>query len=108
MKNIHDFFERAAAFEAGIAPIENPKHDFDRILSAIPEEDRVRAKRKFRKLWRKMARKTRRDGDIPRRVGQERMPPTKSQKNARKELVKANLQKLARAKVREALGDGNA
>ena len=57
IKNEHDrMLVHAACHMVGIAPLGNVMaHDMNRVLSTIsPEEARV-MKRKFRKLWRKIA-----------------------------------------------------
>lgn len=46
-----------AAFHGmGIAPIEVTTDDFNRVLAALPGDEAQRARRKFRKAWRKAAR----------------------------------------------------
>lgn len=47
-----------AMFQLGIVPIEDPSMDFRKYLSQLPPDEATKLKRKFRKLWRKLARKT--------------------------------------------------
>lgn len=47
-----------AMFQMGIVPIENPAMDFRRYLNQLSPDEATKLKRKFRKLWRKLARKT--------------------------------------------------
>lgn len=107
MNTLLQFFETSEAFRRGIAPIDDPHHDFNRILAGLTPEEARRAKRKFRKLWRRLARKVRVDGTIPNRLGQRNVPPIRTQLNARKVLVKNSLQALALRRVKESLGDKN-
>ena len=46
-----------AMFQMGIVPIEDPSMDFRKYLSQLPPDEATKLKRKFRKLWRKLARK---------------------------------------------------
>ena len=49
-------FVHSASFEEGIVPMETTTMDVRRALKDIPPEDARKMKRKFRKLWRKLAR----------------------------------------------------
>lgn len=76
----------ATGFEAGIVPIENPEHDFSRILAQLPADEALRLKRKFRKLWRKAAKEDRLHFG-PLAVGMGSKAPTRAQKQQRKRIV---------------------
>ena len=43
-------------FDCGIIPMENPSFDMRRGLNQLPPEEATKMKRKFRKLWRALAR----------------------------------------------------
>lgn len=55
---IEKTFLQNAMFQLGIVPIEDPSMDFRKYLSQLPPDEATKLKRKFRKLWRKLARKT--------------------------------------------------
>ena len=85
---------KAAAHEHGIAPIEKSHHDFNRILSGIPEDEARVMRRKFRKLWRRYLKKSitkrgHRYRDTALGLGCKN--PTRTQKNNRKNAVVAQL-----------------
>ena len=98
MEHILTKIARFEAFaEAGVAPIEDFGHDFNRILASHPPEEARRLKRKFRKLWRTAAKK---EKGHARRCGLGAEEPTKSQKRNRKLLVLTKVSKAAREKER--------
>lgn len=70
----------------GIVPIENLNTDVSGALEASSKEDARVMKRKFRKLWRKAAKKTNVFGSAS--VGQVGKVPSKQQKLNRKKIVK--------------------
>lgn len=49
-------FVHAASFKEGIVPLEDARMDVGRALKDLPPEDARKMKRRFRKLWRKLAR----------------------------------------------------
>jgi len=59
MSDIKRFLVHNAMFEAGIVPIdiETISYDIGRALKDLSPEDARKYKRKFRKLWRKIAKK---------------------------------------------------
>ena len=95
MKNnlILDFLMKAAAHEAGIVPLEKTHHDFNRILASLPPEEARAMKRKFRKLWRKVAKAKPTKNSRLKRIttGLGTANPTRSQKNNRKHAVYMHL-----------------
>jgi hypothetical protein len=104
MKNEHittpeRMMTHTAAFQEGIVPMEVTRMDVRRALKDLPPEDARKMKRKFRKLWRKLARqsgqRTMNDvelnkpaAEVPSKQG---MKPTKRAKLRRKELVQTYL-----------------
>jgi hypothetical protein len=90
---ILEFLMKAAAHERGIVPLERNHHDFNRILASLPPDDARAMKRKFRKLWRKVARnkqaKNTRLKHITSGLGNQN--PTRTHKNNRKHMVYAHL-----------------
>lgn len=46
----------ALMFERGLIPIDNTSHDMSRALDQLTPEDARKLKRKFRKVWRRLAR----------------------------------------------------
>ena len=94
MKNLlAEFLMKAAAHEHGIVPLEKLHHDFNRILASLPEEEARVMKRKFRKLWRKVAMKKNTAHSRLKRTttGLGNPKPTRSQKNNRKHAVYTHL-----------------
>jgi hypothetical protein len=90
--------KQIAALNAGIVPFGSwgeegvPHHDFTRILAAMDPEEARRSRRKFRKLWRKIAKEseasTKRFGRrASRDMGLHKVTPTRQEKNTRKLLV---------------------
>lgn len=56
--DIERFLKQCVAFNNGIAPLDDvwsASHDYNRILASMPPEEAKKMKRKFRKLWRKLA-----------------------------------------------------
>lgn len=89
-----------AAFQEGIVPMEVTRMDVRRALKDLPPEDARKMKRKFRKLWRKLARqagdqRTMNDVELnkpaPVSASKQGTKPTKRAKLRRKELVQTYL-----------------
>jgi hypothetical protein len=96
---IKKFFMTTVAFQKGIVPIESPLHDVNRALATLSPEEARTAKRKFRKLWRKLAAGVKKAGKNPRQVdnrfGFKTQAPSKSQKTNRKTLVALHISREA-------------
>ena len=45
----------ASMFEEGLLPIDNISHDMRRALDQLPKDEARKLKRRFRKVWRKLA-----------------------------------------------------
>lgn len=86
----------AVMFEAGVVPIDNTNHDMRRGLKELPPDDARALKRKFRKVWRKLAKEEARKMGKPaaqaqswltNRYGAGKSNPSRSDKEARKRIV---------------------
>jgi len=85
----------AVMFNSGIIPMELTTLDMRRVLAQLPPDEARVLKRKFRKLWRKAMRseigngptRTKREIAAKNRLGIGKVVPSRSEKNARKELV---------------------
>jgi len=75
--------------EAGIAPTSLETLDFNRVLDALPSEEARKMRRKFRKLWRKLASKGR--TAQKKAVGLGASNPTRQNKRARQALVRSKI-----------------
>lgn len=83
-----------AMLRDGVIPIENTVHDMNRSLDSLSKDDSRKTKRKFRKLWRKLAK-----ADVKRfapknqklefssRFGFKGQNPSREQREARKDIV---------------------
>lgn len=83
-------------FNRGLIPIENTMHDVGRVLKQLPATDALKAKRKFRKEWRKLAKKrakAMKNGEkrTSRMYGIGNKNPTRWEREARKRLVVTHL-----------------
>lgn len=85
------FLMETVFHEVGLAPIKTIHHDYNRILADLPPEEARKAKRKFRKVWRKTAKhlieKKITGRYIKQTLGIGSDRPTRSQKNSRKTIV---------------------
>lgn len=86
-----------AAHELGIVPLETLYHDVNKALAALPPEDAKKMKRKFRKLWRKIARQklAQSPSYVRRSIGLGNKEPDKKHKKNRKHEVKTFIYKEA-------------
>ncbi|NBT35819.1 MAG: hypothetical protein EBT03_09855, partial [Betaproteobacteria bacterium] len=88
---LRKIYETEKAMSYGIVPLGvNVVRDINRILKDLPPEEARRMKRKFRKLWRKEARKVARGAQIQRGqmpIGYGAKNPTRRQKEARKRMI---------------------
>ena len=76
--------------EEGIVPIFDPSLDMRRALAALSPEEARKAKRKFRKLWRKALKKENADGKSVYKVamlGKGKKVPSKAERLRRKQAV---------------------
>jgi len=96
------------AYDVGIVPPDkNISHDMGRSLSQLTPEESRRVRRKFRKLWRKLARKNSDAtlnelvtvADTANRVGLGSLHPTQTQCIARKASVHWDMYRRARKKL---------
>ncbi len=87
-----------AMFNAGIIPIEETPHDMTRVLSQLPIEDARKLKRKFRKVWRKLAKAEQlkqnqgksKKVQIGSQYGKNKLNPSRRERLERKRLVQAH------------------
>lgn len=76
--------------EEGIVPILDPSLDMRRALSTLSPEDARKAKRKFRKMWRKALKQIVADGKSSYRnvtLGKGKKVPSKAERLQRKQVV---------------------
>lgn len=96
MNELRRLLETHAALQLGIAPIEDVNYDANRIFAGMDPEEAKKIKRKFRKVWRALAKKTkppRRSTTAPSAKYLIRgEAPTKSQRIARKLLVRHHVE----------------
>ena len=71
-------------FNAGVLPVVNPSASADRALKQLPPEEAKKFKRRFRKLWRKLARGSSTHGF---QCGQNKKKPSRLNMTERKRLV---------------------
>jgi hypothetical protein len=79
-------------FDAGVVPLTQAETGFDmkRILAQLPHEEAHKLKRKFRKLWRKLAKSETKLGDsnkMKRLYGAGEVNPSRNARKNRKQLV---------------------
>lgn len=95
LRDVDRAFIYHVMFQAGIVPMETPDMDMTRPLKDIsPEEARV-FKRKFRKVWRKLAKKQLAEKNAPKslkdrtkkHLGIGSKSPSRAEKLARKQMV---------------------
>ena len=101
--NLIDVLVSNLAINMGIAPIDVVHHDANRALASLSPEDQRIAKRKFRKLWRSLARgmlATSGPKSVQRQLGLGAEFPTKSQKNNRKARVSLEIARRVREAMR--------
>ena len=73
----------------GIVPIEWAGHDINKVLASLPPDEARKMRRKFRKLWRKFAKKPAkgRSHKYIEQLGLGAPEPTRRQKTSRKQEV---------------------
>jgi hypothetical protein len=92
MSTIREFFKLNEYIQLGVCPMKEIQHDVNRNIAALSPEDQRRTKRKFRKLWRKLAAKIKvSEGTRERRYGAKGTAPTKAQRTQRKVLVEVHI-----------------
>ncbi len=91
-------------FQAGILPLEDAQHDQRRVLEQMDPAEARKLKRKFRKVWRKLAKqegiksasktvaaatdlKTRQNSYMERQYGKGKNNPSRHERQQRKKLV---------------------
>jgi hypothetical protein len=96
------------AYDAGIVPPDTRfHHDMRRALSQLPPEESLKLRRKFRKLWRKLARGNQgttvsdlvKSSETSSRTGLGCKNPTQSHSVARKSVVHWEMYRRARKKA---------
>jgi hypothetical protein len=104
MNELRKIRAQIGALNAGIVPFGSwgeegvPHHDFTRILDRMDPEEARKHRRKFRKMWRKIAKEseasTKRIGRrASKDMGLHKVTPTRQEKNTRKFLVAHELMK---------------
>ena len=91
----------AVMFEQGIVPMEQTTLDMRRVLEQLPPEEARKMRRKFRKLWRRAMeaeagppgkdKPTVRETRAKAHYGAGKVIPSRSERNARKQLVFSSL-----------------
>lgn len=89
---------QALMFQQGVLPIEQVRHDMRRMLDQLPPDEARKLKRKFRKLWRKLARSEHPENlarplgrNLRSRIyGEGKVHPTRDNFEARKRLVRTH------------------
>jgi hypothetical protein len=76
---------------AGLAPCTEVFQDMTRVLSTLTADEQRKAKRKFRKIWRKLAASKNHPFYATKSLGLGSTHPTKAQKKARKWEVDVHL-----------------
>ena len=97
--NSNDILKTIVAINMGISPIENVAHDVNRILGTLSPDDARAARRKFRKIWRTIARSmipTVGERRVRSHIGLGEASPTKVQKNNRKTRVMLEIDRRVR------------
>lgn len=106
--------------KAGVMPWDNNSHDMNQLLSVLSAEEQRKARRKFRKLWRKklkaeVERNTKEIHDPKQaKAANERaekkfgkgQKPTKEQRRRRRELLKDEFVKAARERANKLKATG--
>lgn len=87
----------AAMFEEGVLPIDDTYHDMRRALDQLPADEARKIKRRFRKVWRKLARQEAEEHSrvnvagqqswLKNRYGTGKNNPSRTDREARKRLV---------------------
>lgn len=94
LRPVDDLLICSTMFELGIVPIENESFDIRRALEQIPADDARKAKRKFRKLWRKLVKRklsNNKRSTASDRFGGTGANPNRRQRTARKRLVREHV-----------------
>ena len=93
LKDIDRLFLSDACLKLGIVPIEGMSIDINRSLQSVPPDEARKMKRKFRKLWRKYAKKLNSGTSFGENAYQYKVcefgkvSPTRRAKQARKDVV---------------------
>jgi hypothetical protein len=98
---IFKILQNAAFHEMGIAPLDMIIYDYSRVLSELPPDEARKMKRKFRKLWRKAAKKPGKGiaKTYTEQLGLGSKEPTRKQKRMRKvEVARRVAQTVTHAK----------
>lgn len=92
MKDNERALLQALMFQEGVLPIEVVRHDMRRYLDQMSPDDARKVRRKFRKLWRKLARSEESGNPLSAKIrtriyGQGKTQPNRDNLEARKRLV---------------------
>lgn len=87
MDPMHDLLMLHTYMKLGIAPIGNVNHDYNKLMQNLPPEEARKMKRKFRKLWRRAAKKHMHKTPYIGQIGLTNPSPTRSMKKFRKGAV---------------------
>ena len=100
LRDVEKTLIQAVHLQVGILPMEKTELDMRRALQQMPPDDARKAKRRFRKLWRRAMQDVLVAGGAPmtksqsnaedatkRRLGVGKQVPSRAERNARKQLV---------------------
>jgi hypothetical protein len=86
MNEVERLFIYHSMISAGIIPLEDPDVNVNKVLKTLSPEDAKKLKRKFRKLWRRLASRHTDERYDPCGIGAQK--PSRWQKYARKDIVR--------------------
>lgn len=91
--DITKFIEMNAYLNEGIVPLDELHKDVNRLLADVPTEEAHRMKRKFRKLWRKLAKEmAKKNQERAKSIyGLGQQDQTRRQRTARKSSVSSSI-----------------
>ena len=92
LRDVERTFVQVVHFEAGIVPMEKTGFDMRRALNQLEPDEARKLKRRFRKLWRKLAARQVAQGStsdkmMKGKLGTGKQVPSRLERNARKQLV---------------------
>lgn len=92
IRDVERTFVHVVHFEAGIVPMEKTGLDMRRALNQLEPDEARKLKRRFRKLWRKLAARQVAQGSasdkmMKGKLGTGKQVPSRAERNARKQLV---------------------
>lgn len=92
LRDVERTFVQVVMFEVGIIPMEKTALDMRRALKQLEPDEARKARRRFRKVWRRAAAAAIAQGSMPEsaakgRLGMGKKVPSRMERNARKQLV---------------------